>query len=147
MCICLCGCVQLLMPQENQTELNKSRHSHPSQSLPIAGDDRQNADTALLSNWIWDIIYSCFNMSGKSCGNNTRSLTFGLSLSPFLFPWIGVGMHGWMERLNVIWFKSCSLTVARIQLNISTQRNPQPSPSESPSPSYITASPSLSSPV
>lgn len=85
---CLFGCVQLLMSQENQTELNKRRHSHPSQSLPIAGDDRQNADTALLSNWIWDIIYSCINMSGKSCGNNTHSLTFVLSLSPFSDSWM-----------------------------------------------------------
>lgn len=87
----VCGCVWLLMPQENQTELNKRRHSHPSQSLSIAEDDRQNADTAVFSNWIWDIIYSCFNMSGKSCANNPHSLTFVLSLSLFL--WIS----GWVD--------------------------------------------------
>lgn len=108
----VCGCVWLLMPQENQTELNKRRHSHPSQSLPIAGDDRQNADTTLFSNWIWDIIYSCFNMSGKSCGNNTQSLTFVPSLSLCVFLWIGGRMDGWMERLNVTWYKSCFLSVA-----------------------------------
>lgn len=83
LCICFCvsGCKWLFKPQENQPELNKTRHSHPSQSLPIAADDRQNADTTLLSNWILDIIYSCFNMSGKSCGNNTQSLTFVLVLA------------------------------------------------------------------
>lgn len=93
----VCGCVWLLMPQENQTELNKRRHSHPSQSLPIAGDDRQNADTTLFSNWIWDIIYSCFNMSGKSCGNNTQSLTFVLSLSLSVCVSLNRWANGWMN--------------------------------------------------
>lgn len=123
LCICFCvsGCMWLFKPQENQPELNKTRHSHPSQSLPITADDRQNADTTLLSNWILDIIYSCFNMSGKSCGNNTQSLTFVLVLAP-LFPvcwWI----DGWMKRLNVIWYKSCVFSVTCGQANISTQRN------------------------
>ena len=103
-CVCVCVCV---VTQESQTELNKRRHYHPSQFLPIAGDDRQNADTALLSNWIWDIIYSCFNTSGKSCGNNPRSLAFVPSFC-FSGP-AGGWMDGWMERLNVIWFKSCFL--------------------------------------
>lgn len=122
-CICFCvsGCVWLFKPQENQPELNKTRHSHPSQSLPIAADDRQNADTTLLSNWILDIIYSCFNMSGKSCGNNTQSLTFVLVLAP-LFP-VCWRIDGWMKRLNVIWYKSCVFSVTCGQANISTQRN------------------------